>query len=142
MKTNVIEAVLLIDKSSAHYRVELGHDEAREFLRQAEVYNGIPENISELVDAVRSAIGPMNYGLCNGQTNPNNGKYSHIQIQVGNENSRVIYVSGHRSTNSPSTVEILAGLKTVGERFNADENDCVESKSGPYEWFSWRYWWD
>lgn len=142
MKTNLVDAALRIDESSLHYRIELAHDDAREFLRRSPVYNGIPKNISAIVDTILAVVGPMKYGLCNGAPNSNDGKFGHVQIQVGNEGSRVIYVSGHRTPGSPSTKQILSGLKAVGRQFAADESDCVESASGPFEHFSWRYWWD
>ncbi len=142
MNTNLVEAALLIDKNSLNYRIEMEHDEVREFLRYADVYNYIPKNISQIVDAVRKVIGPMKYPPVNGILNPNNGEFSHIKISVGNAGTRVIYVSGYRTPGSPPCKKILAGLKSIGEEFNADENDTGEVFGNASEHFSWRYWWD
>lgn len=141
MNAKLVEAAFLIDKNSLDYRIHLSLDEAKEFLKRAEVYNYIPENIYEIVDAIKNAIGPMKYPDCNGKPNPNNGRFDHIKILVGNEGSRVIYVKGYRTILSPPIEQILSNLKAIGEKFNADENNSeIDSCYGDH--FEWRYWWD
>ena len=140
MNTKLVDAVLLIDGKTSNYRVELPHEEAREFLKQAGVYNNIPENITGIVGAILEAIGPMDYGLINGRPNPNNGSFRHIRISVGNESSRVIYVNSYRTTFSPSLKMIFSSLESIGQKFEADENEC-SNKFGT-DFFEWRFWWD
>jgi hypothetical protein len=142
MNQNLIDAVLLIDKSSTHYNVEMNHENVREFLRCSEPYNNIPENLSEIVDAVRNAIGPYDGGLCGSYPNPNNGSFCHVSFLVGNEGSRVLYVRGHRSPRSPAIQDILRNLKAVGEKFNADENALDGEVHPSFQAFTWRFWWD
>jgi len=139
---NLVDAVLLVDKSSLHYKIELSANDARKFLERAEPYNYIPKNLSDIVNFILNAIGPMNYGLCNGRPNPNNGSFSHIRISVGNEGSRVIYVKSHRTTNSDPLKVIFSRLEAIGMKFHADENEGeVETLMGT-EYFTWRFWWD
>ena len=141
MKTNLVEAALLLDKSCTQYRVGLGHDETREFLKRAEAYNFIPKNISDIVDTVRDAVGPYK-GTCNGQPNPNNGTFCHVSFLVGNEGSRVFYVRGYRSPQSPAIQDILRNLKAIGAKFNADENQLDGEVEPTFQYFTWRFWWD
>jgi hypothetical protein len=139
---SLVESVLLIDKSSTHYNVEMSHENVREFLKRAEHYNDIPANLSDIVDAARNAIGPYDGGLCNGHPNANNGSFCHVSFLVGNESSRVLYVRGHRSPRSPAIQDILRNLKAVGEKFNADENQLDGEVSPGFQSFTWRFWWD
>lgn len=102
-------------------------------------YNGMPANMPEIIHAISTASGKVNFPDINGKPNPNTGSQCHMNISIGNEGSLVIYVQ--IVTTYPVTKpygELLTDLQSVGERFSAQEN-TVDTRPGS---FTVRLWWD
>lgn len=102
-------------------------------------YNGMPANMPEIIHAITTACGTVNFPELNGKPNPNTGGMHHVSISLGNEGSFVLYVQiviAYPLTKPHA--EILCDLQSVGERFSADEN-TVDTRPGS---FTVRLWWD
>lgn len=144
MKTqsNLVDATLAILAASLNCRVELPLDDARRVLGKFPVYDDIPSRIYLIVDEIKRAIGPVDFG----GNNPNNGSYSNISFSIGNEYSLVIYVKSrlfYRKNDKPAAQ--VAALKAIGNKFKADEV-TVEVESNPivagHDVVIARFWWD
>lgn len=137
-KVSKLDLVLGLDPRSTDYHVALSADETREFLKRAEIYNNIPENLSDIVDEI-DAITPRRYY---NQDNPNNGQQA-FNFKVGNEGSRVLYLKvsgGLSSVTGLNWDEYEKKVMAIGRKFDADEVQVVE-KSVPH-YLIVRFWWD
>jgi len=137
-KVSKVDLVLGLDPRSTDYHVALSADETREFLKRAEVYNNIPENLADIVDEI-DALTPRRYYNPN---NPNNGQQA-FSFKVGNEGSRVLYLKVSGGLSSVAGLdwdEYEAKLTAIGRKFKADEIQVVE-KSVPH-YLMVRFWWD
>jgi hypothetical protein len=139
--SKLVAAALVLDKAGAlHWTVEMTPEEAYEFLKQAETYNGIPKNVAGLVDAVRQVVPAQDYG----PDNPNTGR-THHTFEIGNAYSRVVflkinevYLPDHAGPK-PFFEGLAEACTRIAKRFHADEADVVRHNN--WEW-RFRFWWD
>lgn len=137
-----IAAMLKIDRFSTDYRIQLDPTEAREFVSRADSYNNFSaSDLNSLIDSINAHLPPMDFGICNGQPNPNNGR-SHHFFQIGNEGSRVIYLHViHAYMPKGYDYQSLAAtLESMGESARADEAEQVDTDNAHR--FTFRFWWD
>lgn len=134
---NTVGAVSFLLENNLNFRVSVSLEDAKEILRSFKRYNEIPSNLPEIVEAIKLAIGPINFG----PQNLNNGGFHHIRFSIGNENSLVIYVevSSFYFGQHPEKIQkVVRSLQAVGQKFRADENDVEGNEAS----ISARFWWD
>src|SRR3990167_4863663 len=137
-----VTAALDLDEHSLNYRVEYSPDEALQFSVQVGGYNESPPALAgKLIQSFDLPIPPMQFGMCNGYPNPNNGKPHHKYL-LGREGSRVMYVQVHKNYLPDSfNYDLLARtLKSLAQAAGADEYYQDDSFSA-YS-FVYRIWWD
>lgn len=131
--------VMGMDMEFMHYRVLLCPEDALEFLRGTNYNLATGERLAELITKIGQMVPPMQYGLVNGEPNPNNGR-THHEFYVGREYSRVLYLEIVK-TYMPKywnwetfdyDLKQLANLAMANE-FSANHNEYS---------VSYRFWWD
>lgn len=135
-----LDALNEVDERFLHYRVLFGPEDALTFVRQRPEYNlATPERLEELITDIGRMVPPMQYGIINGQPNPNNGR-THHEFYIGREYSRVLYLEIVK-TYMPKywnwetfdhDLKQLANLAMTNE-FEANHNEYN---------VSYRFWWD
>ena len=128
-------AVSYLLENSLDFRVKLSDIELKEVLSKFHTYNEIPDNLKQIVDSIKSSIGPTDFG----GDNPNNGHFDNIDFYIGNESSLVLYVvvkPMYQKNSNP--IDIKSKLELIGRNFKADENTLHEEGT----FITWRYWYD
>jgi hypothetical protein len=134
-----MKAALQMDGDCLHWQAKFTPEQAVEFVQNAQTYNNFTQDgLTKLIKNINELVPKMNFG----EGNPNNGK-SHHSFSIGNEHSRVIYLSLSKLylKNLPdfNWARFKSDLQTLGEIANADENNCAED--GEFS-FVWRFWFD
>jgi len=132
-----LESLLQVDRWSRQWLVTLEHDQAATFLAAADCYNEFTaEGLGELLAAVDRIIPRLDYG----PTNPNTGRRAY-RLEVGNENSRVLYVTVPTKCGLPAGTDAIVlaeRLQVAAASANADEFWDTESQ----DFLRYRIWWD
>lgn len=137
LSLSTADAVSFLLENSLNFRVSVPLEDAKKILRSFKRYNEIPSNLPEIVEAIKLATGPINFG----PQNLNNGGFHHIRFSIGNENSLVIYVevSSFYFGQHPEKIQkVVRSLQAVGQKFRADENDVEGNEASILA----RFWWD
>ena len=125
-----------------HWRADVLPDEAEDYFRHfhtnttRDIY---VYSVEEAVRQINAMIPPMDFGLLNGEPNPNNG-HPHHWYSVGRENSEVLYLHIVKSylPRSYDYATLAVKLGELGRAMGADENDATETETR----FEFRFWWD
>ena len=135
--TMKVEKMLELDPIAHDYLVKLSPSEALEFAKNAQEYNNIRrDKLAALVRRINDTIPSMDFG----PNNCNTGRPHHT-YDVGNENSRVIYVNILKFY-MPADYDyawLATFLKQLGSEALADESDIVQSDATK---FRFRFFWD
>lgn len=135
MNSKTVQAVQTLLENNLNFRVQVTLEDAQVILSEFLVYNGMPDSMDGLVDRVKLAVGPMNFG----PNNPNTGNFDHIRFSIGNENSLVVYVEVAGAYLKGQGISVAAKLERVGDAFSADEiSNEIDGLGG----VSVRLWWD
>lgn len=134
MQTKNTTAALTLLENSLDFRVQLQFQEMEYVLSHMEIYNNIPDNISEIVAKIKSKIQPAIFG----QKNINNGSFCNVKMWIGNESSLVIYVRVDISYNDQKIKEVETILGNIGENFRADAMTITKE----HKIVMARFWWD
>lgn len=140
---NTVEAISYLLENNLNFRAEVGLDNAKQILSKLRKYNGMPDDLEKIVDQIKDAIGPINFGA----KNPNNGLWNNIKISIGNECSLVIYVDVNCFYQVGADLKkIKADLESIGRAFHTDENSVEIEAASPLDKrmvsVCARYWWD
>ena len=135
--TMKVQKMLELDPIAHDYLVKLSPSEAMAFVSHAQEYNNIyREKLTRLIESISDTIPPMDFG----PENPNTGRPHHT-FEIGNENSRVIYLEIQKFY-MPASYDyawLATVLKQLGSEALADERDVVQSDATK---FRFRFFWD
>lgn len=144
VREDFVNVALKVDDHSTNYRIEFAPPEAELFLTRSPEYNNM-ERMGQFVKAVNDVTPRCYYN----EGNPNNGGFIH-NFLIGNESSRVVYVSlnpsGMKAGKSPEELQKalnqwVSKVEGIGKRHGADEAWLDEAESGTFRVVV-RIWWD
>jgi hypothetical protein len=141
VETAKVAAALVLDEHALRYQVELTPDEAIDFAANLRDYNeATASRLTALVQRINDLIPPMDFGLLNGEPNPNNGRPHHT-FRMGREYSRVLYVCIVKSylPRDYDWAELVSTLDFYARHAAADEHGL--SQTSPTS-ITFRVWWD
>lgn len=138
-----LAAALILDRACTSWQAELTFDDAIEFMNEADMYNRMEQaKMLNLLANIDAAFPKAQYPDVNGKPNPNNGNRV-FKLSVGNEGSRVLYVSVYRGPSSMalglSWDSIKNSFALFGDLALADEANVSEDSE---HFFRFRFWWD
>lgn len=123
--SKLVQATLDLLGYCLRFVVYMTTDEAKQVLHNTMHYNAMPHNIANITDDIKRVCGSIQYG----EGNPNNGKYDHITIGIGNECSLVIYIrviTTYKRSTTDNAQAIGASLQAIGTKYKADENKITQ----------------
>jgi hypothetical protein len=147
-----VKALLELDRWSTNYQVETTPAEARDFFRCDEAYNEYnPKKVLDLIRKIDERVPPMAFADTGPNwPNPNNG-LAHHRYLIGNEGSRVLYLTispNYFASFRPKpgdrhqTVPTFAALKSTFEQYaKTAKVDEFTASETPNRW-TFRFWWD
>ena len=130
-----------LDRVSLRHKIDFTPASARRFAARCEAHGVDNCRLREMVRKIDKFIPPMNFGMCNGTPNPNNGR-PHHWYTIGKEYSRVLYVNiakAYLRDSDKLCARIGNFLYQISEDYGADEFGIVEDTPDS---FVARFWWD
>jgi hypothetical protein len=135
-----LEALLEVDNNCLQYKIRMNPLLADKFLNYAITYNNM-RNMETIIKEINN-VTPTTYF---NEGNPNNGSFAHY-FEIGNESSRVIYVTLNKYYAKNTDFKLWAQqVENIGKMHGADETSTKALEVPGFEQHGRvivRLWWD